>query len=215
MKENKDLYYNDLKEEVLKTESYIRVTDYTTEQCKVKEYCKIGEILSKAGKEYGKDIIGTYSKNLMVEVGKKYNVRSLRRFRQFYEIFSSNQKWSAVRQVLSWTHIMEILPLKDPIETNYYINMCRTQNLSTRELHKRIKSHEYERLPNKTKEKLIRSEKLEVPDLVPNPIIIKTYKIYDKITEYDLKNIILQNIDDFLRSFGNGFTYVGNEYKKF
>ena len=212
MSKNKYLYYNELKEEVLKTESYIRVTDYTTEQYKVKEYYKIGKILSEAGKEYGKDIIGTYSEKLMVEVGKKYNRTNLWRMKQFYEKFH-NEKLAAVRQVLSWTHIKELLPLKDSNEISYYINMCKTQNLSTRELHERIKSHEYERIPNKTKEKLINYEKLEMPDLVPNPIVIKTDEKYDKITEYDLKNIILHNIDEFLRSFGNGFTYVGNEYK--
>ena len=213
MSKNKNLYYNELKEEVLKTESYIRVTDYTKEQYKVKEYYKIGEILSKAGKEYGKDIIGTYSEKLMIEVGKKYNVRTLRRFRQFYEIFSSNSKWSTVSTTLTWSHISELLSLDNINKINYYINITKDNNLSVRELRERIKSHEYERLPNKTKEKLIKSEKLEIPDLVPNPIVIKTDKAYDKITEYDLKNMILHNIDDFLRSFGNGFTYVGNEYK--
>ena len=212
MKENKDLYYNELKEEVLKTESYIRVTEYTKEQYKVKEYYKIGKILSKAGKEYGKDIIGTYSEKLIIEVGKKYNVRTLWRIKQFYETFK-DEKLSTVWTVLTWSHLRELLSLNNINEINYYINITKDNNLSVRELHERIKSHEYERLPNKTKEKLIKSEKLEIPDLVPNPIVIKTDKAYDKITEYDLKNMILQNIDDFLRSLGNGFMYVGNEYK--
>ena len=212
MSKNKYLYYNELKEEVLKTESYIRVTDYTKEQYKVKEYYKIGEILSKAGKEYGKDIIGTYSEKLMIEVGKKYNRTNLWRMKQFYEKFQ-DEKLAPVGQVLSWSHYRELLPLKDTNEIIYYIKMCKANNLTKRELHERIKSNEYERLSNKTKEKLINSKKLEVPDLVPNPIVIKTDKAYDKITEYDLKNMILQNIDDFLRSLGNGFTYVGNEYK--
>ena len=212
MSKNKYLYYNELKEEVLKTESYIRVTDYTKEQYKVKEYYKIGEILSKAGKEYGKDIIGTYSEKLMIEVGKKYNRTNLWRMKQFYEKFQ-DEKLAPVGQVLSWSHYRELLPLKDTNEIIYYIKMCKANNLTKRELQERIKSNEYERLSNKTKEKLINSKKLEVPDLVPNPIVIKTDKAYDKITEYDLKNMILQNIDDFLRSLGNGFTYVGNEYK--
>ena len=212
MSKNKYLYYNELKEEVLKTESYIRVTDYTKEQYKVKEYYKIGEILSKAGKEYGKDIIGTYSEKLMIEVGKKYNRTNLWRMKQFYEKFQ-DEKLAPVGQVLSWSHYRELLPLKDTNEIIYYIKMCKANNLTKRELHERIKSNEYERLSNKTKEKLINSKKLEVPDLVPNPIVIKTDKAYDKITEYDLKNMILQNIDYFLRSLGNGFTYVGNEYK--
>ena len=44
---------------------------------------------------YGEDIIGEYSQKLMIEVGKKYNPRTLRRMRQLYLLFE-NQKWSPV-----------------------------------------------------------------------------------------------------------------------
>ena len=213
MKESKDLYYDSLKEEVLKTESFIRVTDYTKEQYKVKEYYKIGEILSKAGKEYGKNIIGVYSERLMNEVGKKYNERTLRKIRQFYETFSINKKWSPLATNLTWSNYLELLSIKNKNALEYYINLCKMYNLTKRELRERIKSHEYERLSDKTKEKLIKSEELKVSDLVPDPIVIKTDKDYEKISEYDLKNLILQNMDDFLKKFGNGFTYAGNEYK--
>ncbi len=57
------------------------------------------------------------------------------------------------------------------------------------------------------------SKDLMVNDLVPNPIIIKSYLLKDELTEYALKQAILNNIDDFLRQLGIGFTYVGNEYK--
>ena len=96
---------------------------------------------------------------------------------------------------MTWSHLRELLSLNNINEINYYISITKNNNLSVRELRERIKSYEYERLPNKTKEKLSKSEKLEVPDLVPNPIVIKTDKTYSKITEYDLKNMILQNID--------------------
>ena len=33
------------------------------------------------------------------------------------------------------------------------------------------------------------------------------------LTEYALKQSILNNLDDFLLQLGNGFTYVGNEFK--
>lgn len=77
----------------------------------------------------------------------------------------------------------------------------------------RIKKHEYDRLSNETKVKLIESKELMVNDLVPNPIIIKSNVLKEEISEYALKQDILNNIDDFLRQLGTGFTYVGNEYK--
>lgn len=54
---------------------------------------------------------------------------------------------------------------------------------------------------------------LKVKDLVPNPILIKTTLLKAKITEYALKQLILDNLDKFLIQLGYGFTYVGNEFK--
>lgn len=50
-------------------------------------------------------------------------------------------------------------------------------------------------------------------DLVPESIFIKTTLSNENITEYTLKQIILNNIDQFLLQLGHGFTYVGNEHK--
>ena len=58
-------------------------------------------------------------------------------------------------------------------EINYYINLSISQNLSVRQLRERIKSNEYERLPDKTKNKLINNEDIEIKDFIKNPIIIK------------------------------------------
>ena len=76
-----------------------------------------------------------------------------------------------------------------------------------------IKSKEYERLSDETKNKLITNEELILPDLVPNPILIKFEDNQEKLTEYALKQAILNNLDNFLKQFGNGFSYIGNEYK--
>lgn len=60
----------------------------------------MGELLSKTGKEYGKNVINNYSEKLMVEVGKKYNYRTLYRMRKFYEIFS-NGKLTTIMSAMS------------------------------------------------------------------------------------------------------------------
>ena len=80
-------------------------------------------------------------------------------------------------------------------------------------MQERIKSKEYERLSSEAKNKLIAKEQLKVSDLIPNPIIIKTNSLKEKLTEYALMQYILNNLNDFLRRLGIGFTYVGNEYK--
>ena len=54
---------------------------------------------------------------------------------------------------------------------------------------------------------------MKVDDLVPNPIVIKSNMLKEELTEYALKQLILNNLDEFLSQLGIGFTYVGNEYK--
>ena len=106
---------------------------------------------------------------------------------------------------------MELLPIKDDNKIKYYIKICIEQNLSKRELRSKIKSNEYERLDNSTKEKLKKEEKLQVQDLVKNPIILKTDK--EIIKEKALQQLILEDIDNFLKELGNGFSYIKSEYK--
>ena len=205
-------YYDEIKEKLLKNEIYAKVKDYSKERNKVLTYYEVGKLLSEAGKEYNNDIIGQYAEKLVNEVGKKYNVRTLRRFRQFYNIFS-NENWSTLSTNLTWSHYVELLPLKDINKISYYIKICNQRNLDVRSLRNAIKSNEYERLSEETKNKLVTNEELKLPDLVPDHLLIKSEFNIEQLTEYALKQSILNNLDNFLTQLGNGFSYIGNEYK--
>ena len=205
-------YYDEIKEKLLKNEIYANVKDYSKERNKVLTYFEVGKLLSEAGKKYGNDVIGSYAEKLAIEVGKKYNVRTLRRIRQFYNVFK-DEKWSPSATVLTWSHYTELLALNDINKINYYIDICKKQSLSRNDLRNKIKSNEYERLSEETKNKLITNEELKLPDLVPDPLLIKSEFDKEKITEYALKQSILNNLDNFLKQLGNGFLYAGNEYK--
>ena len=205
-------YYNEIKEQLIKSEIYDRAKDHSKDRHKVKVYFEIGRLLNEAGKEYGKNVIKQYAEKLMLEVGKKYKVSNLYKMRKFYEIFS-DEKLYPLGTKLCWSHYRELLTIKNIDEIIYYIHICEECNLSRRQLQERIENHEYNRLSSETKIKLIESKELKVNDLIPNPIIIKSDSLKDEISEYALKQAILNNIDDFLRQLGIGFTYVGNEYK--
>ncbi len=207
-----DKYYVELKEKALKVEIYDRARDYAKDKNKVSAYFEMGELLSKAGREYGKNIINNYSEKLMIEVGKKYNYRTLYRMRKFYELFNSG-KLTTMWSKLTWSHYREILSLKDIDEIKYYLNECESKNLTQRQLHELIKQKTYNRLSIEVKNKLINKEQLKVNDLILNPIFIKTNSLKEDLTEYALKQLILNNLDNFLTQLGFGFTYVGNEYK--
>ena len=106
-----DKYYNELKEKIIKVEIYDKEKDYIKDRNKVNAYFEMGELLSKAGREYGKNIINNYSEKLMVEVGNKYNYRTLYRMRKFYELFS-DKKLTTMWSKLSWSHYIQLLSIK-------------------------------------------------------------------------------------------------------
>ena len=205
-------YYKEIKNKIIDNETYERVKDYSKERHRVITYYEIGKLLNEAGKKYGAGIIKEYSKKLVLEVGTKYNRRTLFRMRQFYRTFS-NEKVSPLVTQLTWTHYLVLLSVKDSNAVKYYIVQIFKRNLSKRQLEEVIKSKEYERLPAETKNKIIKEEKLEVKDLVPNPILIKNKNNIEIITEKVLHNLILEDIETFMRELGNNFSFIGSEYK--
>ena len=105
------------------------------------------------------------------------------------------------------------MPYDDIDKINYYIKITEEENLSIRELREKIKNNEYERLDEETKKKLKIKEELKVSDLVKNPIQIKNTSGYNEISEKVLQKLILEDIESFLKELGNGFCFVGSEYK--
>ncbi len=205
-------YYNKIKNELINNELYKKVKDYSKNRSDLTTYYNVGKLLNDAGKHYGKSVIKNYSYRLKKEVGKKYNERTLRRMRQFYELFK-NEKWSALPTELSWSHYSELLKLKDSNEINYYIDLSINQNLSYRELGKRIKNKEYERLDEKTKLKLIKQENKKIEDFIKDPILIKNKNNYDYVSEKLLQQLILEDIEAFMKELGNNFSFIASEYK--
>ena len=205
-------YYNEIKNRIIDNEIYSKVKDYTKERNRVKTYFEIGKILSEAGSKYGDKVIETYSKKLIVEVGKKYTTRTLRKIRQYYITFKE-EKWSQVATKLTWSHYAELLAIKDDNKLEYYINISIKQNLSRNDLRNKIKNKEYERLSKETKDKLINKEQIEISDFIKNPIIIRNKNNYEIISEKILHQLILNDIENFMNELGQSFCFIGSEYK--
>ena len=144
-------YYENIKEELINNEVYKKVKDYSKNKSDLKTYYNVGKMLSEAGKHYGEGIIKKYSIQLIQEVDKKFNTTNLKRMRQFYWMI---EKGALMGHQLTWSHYKELIPLKDINKINYYINICENNLLLRDELKLKIKSNEYERLDNSTKEKL-------------------------------------------------------------
>ena len=204
-------YYNEIKNKIIDDEVYSKIKDYSKERHKVITYFEIGKLLTDAGGKYGDNIIEEYSKKLVIEVGKKYNRRTLFRMKQFYNLFS-NEKVSTLWTQLTWSHIRLLFNL-DYDSINYYIQIVTNNHISVRELEYKLKFNEFERLPLATRDKLTKEEIAEIKDIVPNPIFIKNNYKYKIISEKVLQKLILEDIPTFLKELGNGFTFIDNEFK--
>ena len=203
-------YYNEIKTELINNEITRRVKEYSKNRSDLNTYYNVGKLLSEAGKHYGEGIIKEYSKRLTNELGKGYSISNLKNMRNFYVFFSKSQTMSGQ---LTWSHYIELLKLVDKEKINYYIKIIEEENLLVRELRQRIKNNEYERLDESTKKKLKEKEELKLSDLVKNPIQIRNTSGNNEISEKVLQKFILEDIESFLKELGNGFCFIGSEYK--
>ncbi len=207
-------YYNEIKNKLVDNEIYKRVKDYSKNKNELMTYYEVGKLLIEAqgGEErakYGDGLIKEYSKRLTLELGKGYTFSALTRMRKFYLI---SKKVATVSQ-LSWSHYIELLKLYNIDEIKYYINLAINYNLSVRDLRYKIKSNEYERLDDNAKNNLLLNNNLNIEDNLKHPIIIKNRYNNADISEKMLKQLILDDIGNFMTELGDGFSFINSEYK--
>ena len=201
-------YYNEIKNELLNNEINRKVKSYSINKSDLNTYYNVGKLLLDAGNQYGESIIKEYSLRLTEDLGPGYSQRNLRNMRQFYKV---SQKWQTLSAKLSWSHYCEILWFDDN-KFQYYIKITELNNLSIRQLRERIKSNEYERLPESTKNKSVEQKESDIVDFIKNPILIKNSNKYDIFSEKVLQKLILEDIENFLEELGIGFTFIKSEY---
>lgn len=202
-------YYNEIKNELVNNEINRKVKNYSINKSDLDAYYNVGRMLCEAGNHYGEGIIKEYSKRLTYELGKGYSKRNLWLMLKFYEL---NEKVQTLSAQLSWSHYCELLSFENTDKINYYIELVKNNNLSVRQLREKIKSNEYERLPETTKNKSVEQKEFDIVDFIKNPIFIKNSNKYDIFSEKVLQKLILEDIENFLEELGIGFTFIKSEY---
>ena len=203
-------YYNEIKDLIINNEVNKRVKNYFINRSDLETKYNIGKLLSEAGKHYGEGIIKEYSKKLTNELGKGYTFTALTRMKKLFILL---EKLATVSQQLTYGHYIELLPYDDINKVKYYIKISEEQNLSIRQLRKRIKSKEYEKLDEDTKSKMINNEDYNAVDFVKNPILIKNSNNYSEISEKVLQKLILEDISSFMKELGDNFSFIDSQYK--
>ena len=213
-------YYDEIKNILIDNIIGRKVREYKSNQKDLEGYYNIGKLLIEAqGGEtrakYGNQLIKEYSERLTSELGKGYTPTRLKYMREFYLLIKKSPTLSdQFRNInITWSNICEILSLKDEKEIEYYLNISNKFNLSTRDLRKRIKLKEYDRLDDDVKEKLSKQEVVPIKDTIPNPVVLNGLKFNEKLTEKILQKYIDENSVELCDALGEGYTYVKSQYK--
>ena len=178
------------------------------------------EILKDQRAEYGKQIIATLAKQLTIEYGNQFAEKNLRRMVQFSQVFPDYEIVVSVIRQLSWTHLLAIIPIEDPLKRQFYIEMCKLEKWSVRNFRERINSMLYERTAiSKKPEETIRNELQRLsessqitPDLVfRDPYFLDFLNLKNTYSEKDLESAIIAELQRFISELGIDFAFLARQ----
>lgn len=175
------------------------------------------EVLRNKRAEYGKQIIVSLTRQLGEIYGKGFEEKNIRRMMQFADIFPDEQIVASLIRQLSWTHILALIPLKEPLQREFYAEMCRVEKWSVKTLRQKIDSMLYERTAiSKKPKQLIKQEIKELrdedkitPDLVfRDPYFLDFLGLKNTFSEKNLEDAILRELENFILELGQGFSFI-------
>ncbi len=168
--------------------------------------------------EYGSNLLNSLSKDLTNLYGKGFSKSNLLYIRKLYLYF---QKGVTLSHLLSWSHYYVILKLDNELERSFYVKECEKQHWSVRELRRQIDSMLFHRIAlSKDKEGVIKlaeqGNDIQKPeDIIKDPFVLEFTGLPDIsiYNEKDLENSLVNNLGKFLLELGNGFAFIGQQYR--
>jgi predicted nuclease of restriction endonuclease-like (RecB) superfamily len=190
----------------------------------IETYWQVGRHIvefEQAGKvraDYGKALINNLAKDLNIRHGKGFSRSNLIRVRQFYLAYP---KGATASHFLSWSHVVELLKIEEPLERSFYEQQCVHERWSVRELMRQKDSALFLRLAaSKDKAGILQlaaqGQLVEQPaNLLREPYIFEFLKIPEpyQVSETQLESHLCDHLQQFLLELGKGFTFVGRQYR--
>jgi predicted nuclease of restriction endonuclease-like (RecB) superfamily len=188
-------------------------------------YWSIGErirrdILLSERAPYGEQIVDALSRQLSEEYGRGFSRPNLFHMIRFAEGFPDRKIVYALSRQFSWTHLRQIIYLEDPLQREFYTQMCRIEGWSTRTLQDKIQGLLYERTAISRKPRHLVSKELAAlrdedrvsPDLIfRDPYLLDFLGLKDTYSEKDLEAAILRDLERFLLELGSDFSFVARQ----
>lgn len=196
------------------------VSDETTQM-----YWNVGNaintfVLQGNRAEYGKQIVVSVSRQLVAEYGSSFEEKNLRRMMQFATEYQDFAIVVTVSRQLPWSHIIALIPIREPLKRAFYEQMAITEHWSVRTLREKIGSQLYERTaisrqPEETIKHdlaLLREESKMTPNLVfRDPYLLHLFGLKDTYSEKDLESAIVAEMQRFIEELGTDFAFLARQ----
>lgn len=178
------------------------------------------ELLQGQRAEYGKQVIAELAKQLTIEFGKGWSERQLRYCLRVAEVFPDAQILHTLCSELSWSHLRLIIQIDEPLKRDFYIEICRVEHWSVRQLQERINSMLFERTAiSKKPEETIRQDLAQLrnqgrqsADLTfRDPYVLDFLGLSDSYSEKDLETAILAELQRFICELGSDFAFIARQ----
>lgn len=206
----------------------------------VYSYYEIGRMIVEAqsGKEraaYGEELLKELSKRLTSRFGKGFSVGNLKRFRQFYQVFSVDKIGPTVlsqsphdlatnidrKFTLSWSHYLVLMRIDNVNERHFYEIEATKGNWSLSELKRQFNSALYERLALSRDKDGVKRLAVEgqlikkAEDMLKDPYVLEFLGLSEKsiYSETELETKIINNLQKFLLELGKGFAFMGRQVR--
>ncbi len=179
------------------------------------------EVLAQQRAGYGERLMERLGLALSQEFGRGFEFKNLRRMVRFARAFSPSEIGASVMRQLSWTHFLQLLPLKQREQRDFYLQQAVNERWSVRELRQQIERRAWERSAIASTQALAAGALAqgEAPtaaadEVLPTATVFKDPYFLDFLglrqghDEADLEAAILRQLEAFILELGRGFAFV-------
>ena len=211
--ENISMAINDARRKVA---SHINAT-MTRAYWQIGKYIVEYEQGGQAKVAYGASTLSELSRQLTARFGRGFSRPNLVNMRKFYLLYPNCQ---TVSDILTWSHISELIKAEDELERSFYEKECIAQKWDVRTLKRQMSSALYLRLAaSKDKEGVLALAKKGITVQKPEDVVRDSYTLEFlgiqedyRYSETLLEQRIIDNLQMFLLEMGKGFTFVKRQY---
>ena len=207
---------NDIKQDINKTQLDIMINANIS---LVNLYYRIGKVLYD-NSIWGNKFLNKLAFELKITYPnqKGFSIRNLKYMKTFYSEYHNDLEFVQLVAQLPWTHnIILIEKIKDKNIRKWYIRRCIEEGWSKSILIHQIETNLYKRQIKSIKHNNFDLTLKKNSDLASNmmkdPYVFDIIELTNDYKEKELENKMLERLKNVLLEFGNGFSFIGSQYK--